>query len=564
MTDAQPSSVAYFCMEIALRSDIPSYSGGLGVLAGDVLRAAADAGLPMIGVTLLYRRGHFRQELDADGRQTEEPAPWEPEAVLEELPARVSVQVEGRTVTARAWRYGVAGASGHVVPVYLLDTGLEENSPEDRALTDSLYGGDERYRLSQETVLGLGGVALIRALGHSGITTFHMNEGHSALLTLALIEEGHPNGDEVWTASEGDIERVRAACVFTTHTPVPAGHDRFAADLVTHVLGERRARLALTLAGEAGMLNMTDLALHLSRYTNAVSLRHEEVTRGMFPHFPIASVTNGVHAATWVSDPLAELFDSHLPGWRLYNRRLLAAEDLPRALIRNAHHAAKAELLAEVQARTSVELNPEALTVGFARRATGYKRADLLFSDIERLRAIARNIGPLQVLYAGKAHPRDYEGKAIISRVFAAARTLGDDVRVVYLEDYGMDLAKRLCAGVDLWLNTPIRPREASGTSGMKAALNGVPSLSILDGWWVEGHTEGVTGWAIGGAEEGDPAADARSLYDKLEHTIAPMFFREPDYYAAVMRSAIARNGSYFTGERMVAEYARQAYGLPL
>ena len=564
MTDAQPATVAYFCMEIALRSDIPTYSGGLGVLAGDVLRAAADAGLPMIGVTLLYRRGHFRQELDADGRQTEEPAPWEPEAVLEELPGRVTVQVEGRTVTARAWRYSITGASGHIVPVYLLDTGVTENSPEDRPLTDSLYGGDERYRLSQEAVLGLGGVALMRTLGHTEITTFHMNEGHSALLTLALIEEGHPDGAEVWAASEGDIERVRAVCVFTTHTPVPAGHDRFAADLVTHVLGERRARMALTLAGDNGMLNMTDLALHLSRYTNAVSLRHEEVTRQMFPHFPIASVTNGVHAATWVSDPMAELFDDHLPGWRLYNRRLLAAEDLPRALIRNAHHAAKAELLAEVRERASVTLNPEALTIGFARRATGYKRADLLFSDIERLRAIARNVGPLQVLYAGKAHPRDYEGKAIISSIFAAARALGDDVRVVYLEDYGMDLAKRLCAGVDLWLNTPIRPREASGTSGMKAALNGVPSLSILDGWWVEGHAEGVTGWAIGGPEEGDPAADARSLYDKLEHVIAPTFFKQPDYYAAVMRSAIARNGSYFTGERMVTEYAREAYELPL
>jgi len=556
------SAGAYFSMEVGLDAVMPTYSGGLGILAGDSLRAAADLGIPMVGVTLLHRKGYFRQHLDAEGNQSESPGEWNPEEFLELLEPRVAVTIEGREVNIRAWRRVVVGVTGHTVPVYLLDTDLPENSPWDRTLTDHLYGGDEHYRLCQEVVLGFGGVAMLGALGHRDVRVYHMNEGHSALLTLTLLEERTKGGD-LRAVTDADIDAVRSCCVFTTHTPVPAGHDQFPWDLVQGVLGEQRANfLASAQCCLDHSLNMTYLALFFSRYINGVSHRHEEISQGMFPSYPINSVTNGVHALTWTSSPFQRLFDRHIEEWRHDNLYLRYAISIPLDEIIDAHREAKRELLAEVERRTGIHLDPEAMTIGFARRATAYKRADMLFSDPGRLRKMVRQVGPLQVIYGGKAHPRDESGKAMIRRIFEAMASLGDAARVVYLAEYDMALAKYISAGVDLWLNTPQKPHEASGTSGMKAALNGVPSLSVLDGWWIEGHVEGVTGWSIGeGWEpESNPSAEITSLYDKLESVILPTFYEQPRAYAEVMRAAIALNGSFFNAQRMMSQYLQNAY----
>jgi starch phosphorylase len=555
-------TIAYFSMEIGLDTAIPTYSGGLGVLAGDTLRAAADLGLPMVAVTLLHRRGYFHQHLDALGSQSESPVLWIPEEVLEPMQPRVTIAMEGRPVQVSAWRYVVRGVFGHTVPVYLLDTFLEENHPWDRALTDHLYGGDGHYRLCQEAVLGLGGVRMLRALGYDQVQPYHMNEGHAALLTLALLQE--QLGDGGWyEVTDEDVEAVRQRCVFTTHTPVPAGHDRFPWDLVQKVLGrEWTAFLEKTNCCLNGVLDMTYLALYFSRYVNGVAMRHRDVSRGMFPEYPIDAITNGVHALTWTGMAFRNLYDHHIPGWRYDNFYLRYAVNIPLADIQYAHAQAKRDLLELIQYRSGVRFDEGALTIGFARRATAYKRADLLFSDLDRLRSIATAVGPLQIIYSGKAHPQDVAGKGVIQRIFSASSKMRQTMPVVYLENYDMALARDICAGVDLWLNTPQRPQEASGTSGMKAALNGVPSLSVLDGWWLEGHQEGVTGWAIGdGRESGeDTSQEVASLYDKLEHVILPLFYRQPTEFARVMRSAIALNGSFFNTQRMMLQYLRNAY----
>jgi starch phosphorylase len=548
-------------MEVGLEPAMPTYSGGLGMLAGDTLRAAADLAVPMVGVTLLHRKGYFRQHLDAWGNQSESPAVWAPEKFLEPLPPRASVKIEGRTVQIRAWRYILQGVSGHTVPVYLLDTALPENSPWDQTLTDNLYGGDDHYRLCQEVVLGLGGVAMLRALGHERIQTYHMNEGHAAFLTLALLEERH-EGRGLHDVTAADREAVHHRCVFTTHTPVPAGFDQFPMSLVKQVLGEEpTSAMQAVECFHDDVLNMTYLALLCSRYINGVSMRHEEVSQDMFPSYPINSITNGVHAVTWTAPAFQSLYDRHIPEWRRDNLYLRYVVGIPLDEIRQAHAQAKQELLAEVERRTGMRLDPAAMTLGFARRATAYKRPDLLFSDLDRLRRIASQVGPLQVIYGGKAHPRDEGGKTLIRRIFQAAAALGDSVRVVYLEEYDMALGKYLCSGVDLWLNTPQKPDEASGTSGMKATLNGVPSLSVLDGWWVEGHVEGVTGWSIGDSSEpeSDPSKEIASLHDKLD-LIVPMFYEQSTAFTRVMRSAIALNGSFYNAQRMLFQYLENAY----
>lgn len=554
-------SVGYFSMDVAVDSKIPTYSGGLGVLAGDMLRSAADLGIRMIAVSLIHRKGYFEQRLDSRGNQMESPADWAPETHLERLRPTVCVSIEGREVRVGGWQYIFTGITGHSVPLIFLDTDLEENTPADRGLTDFLYGGDQRYRLCQEAILGLGGPAMLRALGQYDIDVFHMNEGHSALVTLALLEELAGGGGEM-RFTETEIAKVRQRCAFTTHTPVPAGHDRFPSDLVYQVLGDKHAATLAQLQLLNGSLNMTELALRLSGFVNAVSMRHAEVSRSMFPDYHIAAITNGVHASLWTAAPLAKLYDRYLGDWRSENNYLRYAIGIPCPEVRSAHEQAKQELLGQVRWLTGSQLDEKVFTVGFARRATGYKRGDLLFADLERLKQIASNAGPIQLLYAGKAHPRDEGGKEIIRRIFEAAAMLAKDVRVVYLENYDMALGKLLCSGVDIWLNTPLRPQEASGTSGMKAALNGVPSLSVLDGWWVEGHVEGVTGWSIGDPEqtENDSAAEASSLYEKLERVILPLYYKEPDKFAQVMRFAIALNGSFFNTERMVSQYVRQAY----
>jgi starch phosphorylase len=549
--------VAYYSMEIAISPDMPTYSGGLGVLAGDTLRSMADLGVPLVAFSLVHRKGYFQQHLDAAGKQSEDIQPWNPADFCTEEKARVTVSVEGRTVTVRCWRYELVGRYGHVVPIYLLDTDLEENSGWDRGLTDHLYGGDTNYRLQQEIVLGMGGVRMVHALGYR-VNVYHMNEGHAALLTLGLLER-QLGGGPLGAATETDMDQVRKKCVFTTHTPVPAGHDRFSTEQSIRILGgDRTARLEKLGCFRDGMLNMTLLALRFSRYANGVAMQHAKVSREMFPEFSIDSITNGVHAPTWVSESFQNLLDAHFASWRRDTLYLRSAIDLPEQEILAAHAHNKEALLAEVEKRTGLKMNPKVLTLGFARRAATYKRATLLFTDPKRLAEIAVKAGGLQILYAGKAHPQDGPGKSLIQQVVEDAVKYSNDLlRIVYLENYDWNLGALLTAGVDVWVNTPKRPYEASGTSGMKAALNGVPSLSILDGWWIEGCIEGFTGWAI---EDGaDDAAEAGSLYQKLESAVLPLY-AEAEKWAQLMRTTLAFNGSYFNTNRMVKQYTRNAY----
>jgi len=552
--------IGYFSMEVAIESGMPTYSGGLGVLAGDSLRSCADLRVPIVGVTLLCRKGYFDQKLDEWGGQQEQPVQWSPEHLLKPLPQTATVNIEQRAVQIRAWQHDIVGLSGYIVPLILLDSNLEGNTDYDRALTDSLYGGDQRYRLAQETLLGIGGVKILAALGYAGIQKFHMNEGHASLLVLELLRR------QSGAQADWDFTAVRNQCVFTTHTPVPAGHDQFGYDLVQRVLGQVVPFEILQMLGDPNRLNMTLLGLNLSRYVNGVAKRHEEVSREMFPGYPIHHITNGVHSWTWTCNSLRVLYDKHIPGWSNDPAMLRNALSIPKDEIWAAHMLAKKRLLDLVKARTGRSLSPETLTIGFARRATQYKRADLIFSDVNRLLAIAKQAGPIQFVFAGKAHPQDQSGKELIRHIVAVSRQLRDQIPIVYLENHDMELAKLLVSGVDLWLNTPERPLEASGTSGMKAAHNGVPSFSTLDGWWVEGYIEGLTGWSIGSRETASSAhgsasqQDAESLYHKLNNVILPLFYLNRDQWIDVVRHSIALNASFFNTHRMVQQYVTNAY----
>jgi glycogen phosphorylase len=552
--------IAYFSMEIALDPNIPTYSGGLGMLAGDTLRSVADLAVPLIAVSLVYRRGYFRQYLDGNGQQTEQPQPWDPERTLEVVDVRAAVEIEGRQVAVRAWKYTVVGVTGATVPVYLLDTDLPENAPGDRELTNSLYGGDSHYRLCQEVVLGLGGLQILQQLGYN-VQRYHMNEGHAALLALGLLER-RLSQSFAGRVKQLDVDSVRSLCIFTTHTPVPAGHDEFTRELAEYVLGtERTALLNEANVWKGDVLNMTYLALQFSGYVNGVAMRHGEVSRDMFPAYVISAITNGVHALTWAAPSFKELFDRYIPAWRTDNNYLRYAISIPLDDIREAHVRAKKRLFGEIKNRMGVDFDPNVFTIGFARRASTYKRAALLFQDPERLRRLAKDIGPIQLVYGGKAHPRDEGGKKLIRDVFGGASSVKDVIRTVYVENYDMQWGALITAGVDVWLNNPMRPQEASGTSGMKSALNGVPSFSVRDGWWIEGHIEGVTGWSVGNSEdEEDHESEVNSLYSKLATDIVPMYYRQPERYTNVMRMSIALNASFFNTQRMVQQYVSNAY----
>ncbi|MFP4481533.1 MAG: alpha-glucan family phosphorylase [Thermovirgaceae bacterium] len=545
--------VAYFSMEIGIRQTIPTYAGGLGVLAGDILKSAADLGVPMAGVTLLYRKGYFRQTF-SECRQKEEPVEWNPADELELLPNEVTVMIEGREVTVRAWTIEIEGKDDFVVPVYFLDTDVETNTPQDRQLSWYLYGGDARYRLCQEIVLGSGGLRMLRDLGYSNIESFHLNEGHAAFLLLELLrEQGYESYD-----------RIREHGVFTTHTPVSAGHDHFSWDLINSTMNPAMAkRLRRMIAAES--VSMTDIALKYSHYVNGVSKKHTEVSRKMYGRDDVDCITNGIHVDTWIGPEMADLFDRNIKGWRNAPERLVGTMNIPPDDIWQAHWKAKRRLLDEVRDRTGRDLDPERLTIGFARRAAQYKRADLILSDVKRLVEIGA--GKIQLVFAGKAHPHDEGGKEMVSRLLCEAQNMvGTDLPIIYLEDYGMDLGALLVQGVDLWLNNPVRPMEASGTSGMKCAANGIPNFSVLDGWWIEGWVENVTGWAIGPAsheqDQADSAGDARALYEKLENTVIPTYYGNRDHWKNMMQYSIALNGSYFNTHRVVREYCERAWGI--
>ena len=560
--------IAYYSMEIGFRTDIPTYSGGLGVLAGDTLKSAADLGVPVVACSLLYNRGYFRQRLDMDGWQSEEPVMWdfaEKGFVLQD--ARVKVRLEGRDVHLQAWRYDLQGETGHVVPLIFLDSDLPENQEWDRGLTYHLYGGDNRYRLKQEIILGIGGTRMLAALGFKP-EKYHMNEGHAAFLVLELLLRTKKNIEDVWDENlVWDTQSVKDQCIFTTHTPVEAGHDRFPWDMVGEVMGDYFPTNDFKRFGdEHDQLNMSTLALNLSDFQNGVAKKHGEVSRNMFPGYNIRSITNGVHSRTWTHPHWQAVYDRYINGWSLEPELFVRVDNVPDAVVWETHHTCKRELLADVQARTGIGMSPDILTIGFARRATPYKRADLLFRDVKRLLEVAS--GKLQIIYAGKAHPKDGAGKDNIHKIIEAARALGGEIPVVFLENYDMDLALKIIAGADVWLNTPMRPREASGTSGMKATHNGVPNFSVLDGWWIEGWIEDVTGWAIGpeavetNLDAVDETLDLVDLYDKLEQKLLPAYYGGTDHadWIKVMKGAIGKNACYFNTHRMMRQYVTEAY----
>lgn len=552
--------IAYFSMEIGVLSDMATYSGGLGVLAGDTIKSAADLKLPMVAVSLLTKKGYFKQELDDYGRQMEKPDQWDPARFMTPLKERVRVYIEDREVLIGAWLYIVQSATGGQVPIIFLDTDLAENAPAEREITQTLYGGDLAYRLKQEIVLGIGGTRMLDKLGFE-IKKYHMNEGHSSLLTLELLRRHKRSIDEVWDEqSVWSVDRVRSLCVFTTHTPVEAGHDKFSYDLVEKIMGPViPLPIIRTLAGQE-KLNMTVLGLNLSNFINGVAKKHGEVSQSMFPGYEIHAITNGIHSFTWICDSLKALYDKYLPGWAMEPEIFVRAGRISDEELWAAHLEAKRTLIDYVNRETQVGMDYDTFTIGYARRATAYKRADLLFTDIERLARMGH--GKLQIIYAGKAHPRDDAGKQLIARIFEIREQLKRHVKIAFLRNYNMNLALKLVSGVDVWLNTPQRPLEASGTSGMKAAHNGVPNFSVLDGWWIEGHIEGYTGWSIGPSPEvpAAPARDADDLYEKLEHILIPMFYNDRPAWIKVMHNAIGKNAYYFNTHRMMRRYVTEAY----
>ena len=545
--------VAYFSMEIGLFSDIPTYSGGLGVLAGDTIRSSADLSVELVAVTLVSRKGYFKQIITSDGEQKEEPDEWDPSKRMGLLPQTVNVRIEGRNVAVKAWMYDYQSPTGGLVSILFLDTDVDSNAREDREITSYLYGGDNQYRLKQELVLGLGGMRMLQAANFN-VVKYHMNEGHSSLLTMELLRQNEMNGD-----------KVRDFCVFTTHTPVPAAFDKFDYNEVNRIIGEEVSLDSLRRYGGQDQLNMTLLALNLSKYVNGVAKRHRDYSEELFPRHHIRAITNGVHSATWTCQGFRRLFDKYIPGWATEPELLVRADEIPNEDLWEAHEGAKRATIDYVNLSSRSEMDYDSLTIGFARRATAYKRLDLFFSDINRLREINR-IGKIQAVFAGKAHPRDQSGKDVIKQVFNHIKELKGELNVVYLPDYDMDMGAKLTSGVDVWLNTPLPPYEASGTSGMKAAHNGVLNFSVLDGWWVEGNIEGQTGWSIGPRPDAHVTEidrrgyEIKDLYNKLEYLILPTFYDRRDDWITMMKKSITKIAYYFNSNRMMRRYTTEAY----
>lgn len=545
--------IAYFTMEIGIIGKIPTYSGGLGVLAADFLRSAADLDIPMVGVSLLYKKGYFKQKIDEIGNQSEENESWSPEKYMTRLSKKIKVKIRGRDVSVIAWLYELKGIKGNILPILFLDSDLSENSEYDRSLCYHLYGKDNEYRISQEIILGIGGVKMLEALNFD-ILKYHMNEGHSAFLALELYKK----------FNKDKLENVRNKCVFTTHTPVAAGHDQFERKHAEEVLGENldidiKEKLFIN-----NSLNMTNIGMRFSSHINGVAKKHEEVSKKMFPDYHIESITNGVHSNFWSSEPMKKLFDRYLGNWREDPFNLRYIMGVQKEEIWKAHQKSKNDLIKYVNKRFKSNMDINTFTIGFARRFAAYKRGDLIFSNKNRLVEIAKKYKGLQIIFSGKAHPNDGEGKEIIKRIIRNIHELQGKVKIVFIDDYDIDVAKMLVSGVDLWLNTPLRPKEASGTSGMKAAHNGIPQFSTLDGWWLEGHIENVTGWSIGPCPEcllpDNTSEDIEDLYSKLEYVILPLYHQSKDKWTEVMRHTIAINASFFNTHRMLQQYVSNVY----
>ncbi len=552
-TFLQGSRIAYFSMEVGLKSDIPTYAGGLGILAGDVIRSSADLRIPLVAVTLVSRTGYVQQVISDVGEQQDQFKEWDPASVLRELPGRIQVPMKGRTIEIRSWLYDHQSPTGSMVPILFLDTDLESNAAQDREITNRLYGGDSINRLKQAIVLGIGGFRMLEKQGFP-VRKYHINEGQSGLLLLELLKQKDYDKD---TTSDHSI--------FTTHTPIPAAFFAFPYDTMSRLLGDTYDLEKVKPYAGTDSFNATSLCLNLSTYVNGVAVSHMEYSKRLYPAFHLRAVTNGVHPHTWTSPPFGTLFDKYLPGWANEPELLVRVDEIPREEIREAHQKNKSTLMEYIRNTTGKELDTDTLTIGFARRMTAYKRPTLIFSDLDRLRDVNRR-GKIQLVFAGKAHPGDEEGKNLIREIYRYADQLKGEIEVVFLQGYDMDLAKKLIAGVDVWLNTPLPPNEASGTSGMKAAFNGVMNFSVLDGWWIEGCVEEVTGWSIGPSpeetisEDGRKAWELDDLYGKLKFIIVPSFYHEEEVWTGLMRKSIGKIANYFNSHRMMQRYATEAY----
>jgi glycogen phosphorylase len=535
--------IAYFSMEIGLNENIPTYSGGLGILAGDHIKSAADLNIPLIAVTLLYKRGYFIQNINPMGLQEEMYPYFDARAFMEPLPFKVTINIEGRDVHIGVWKYNQIGIKGRV-PIYLLDTDLPINAPEDRLITQYLYGGDHHTRICQEAVLGIGGYLALKRL-EPGITTYHMNEGHAVFLTLALLKD-----------HKGDEEKVREKCVFTTHTPVPAGHDKFAYDLATQVLGSYLPSNIKSLAGTE-LLNTTILALNLSRAANGVSELHGEISRQMFPGYNIGHITNGVHHLSWTGPEFQALFDIHLPNWRQQPQVLSEALTIPNDAVSDAKRRAKKRLISYINSVSASGFTDELLTICFARRAAAYKRATLLFSDLEFLFNLS--FDRVQFIFAGKAHPQDELGKQLLKEIVNIGKQYEKKLRLVFVPNYNIWLGALMTQGADVWLNTPRRPREASGTSGMKVCFNGGVNMSVLDGWWREACRNRQNGWAIGDDEDQSDEHASSDLYQDLDDMVTT-YYSKPKQWLSIMKNSIADCAPVYNTHRMVSEYLHKYY----
>ena len=539
--------IAYFSAEIGISSSLPTYSGGLGVLAGDHIKASGDIGLNMCAITLLYREGYFKQRIDEDGIQTETYPRFDPHPLLKKLDVKFTLRLRERNVWVQAYQFDYVGHGGHTIPLYFLDTDVEENFDDDRNITLRLYSGDKDHRILQEAILGFGGTKLLEGLGQNEIKTYHMNEGHCSFLALDLLQK-----------SDGNVEKVKSLCHFTTHTPVPAGHDHFAESRAKKLLrGLLPENLELPSLVQNGRLHMTELGLYFSRSANGVSQLHGQVAQDQFPWTNIGYITNGVHHSYWMGSPFKRLYDQYLPNWRTNPEALLEIDKIPDDILLEAHQIRKNYLLGYANSQVSKALDGNTLTIGFARRSATYKRAQLIFHDLERLQSIGK--GKIQIIFSGKAHPNDQDGKELIRQIVENSKSMIGKVKIIFLENYNMWLGRMITSGVDIWLNTPLRPNEASGTSGMKATLNGVPNLSVLDGWWAEGCRDGVNGWSVGDPENPDDEKDANHLYSVLENQVIPTYYNERVKWASIMKEAI-KTGVDFTAHRMIEEYNQKYY----
>lgn len=543
--------VAYFSMEIALENDLKTYAGGLGILAGDLLRAATSLKFPMVGISLLNPQGYLKQKISIFNNQISKPDSEFNFLKLQKLKTTTEVYIGKEKVQIGVWRYNIKNKNGFSVPVYFLDTNLESNSKENRKLSGRLYGGDRIYRLKQEIILGRGGIKMLEALGYKNIDKIHLNEGHGSLACVELLIESELKN------LEDKIKDVRRHCVFTTHTSIPDSQEIFSlTDFLKYQVDFPKELLKVKEIIKDSKINFTGLGFYLSSYVNAVSKKHQEVVNGLYPDFKVKSNTNGVDSEFWTADEFKKIYDKNILNWRKDNTLLKKVSKISINEIDLAHQKTKNRLIDYINSLSRADFKEDIFTIGYARRFVSYKRPEMLLSDIKKLLKINKEIGQLQIVYSGKAHTSDLIGQRMINNVLSIKNKLKGKLKIVFLENYDLEKAKLLVSGVDLWLNTPLPFNEACGTSGMKAAHNGVPQLSTLDGWWIEGYKENKTGWAI----IDDFNIRTSNLYSLLSEKIIPLYYNKREEWLNVMRSTISLNASYFNTQRNLKKYIKEAY----